>query len=116
MQHPSQIPSAVESRTEIDEKHQFKRQSFLIPTICVYCDNRVWTGLKRSAFQCQSTSTNCMAQCAQAHHLSHFKKSSFFSLSIFLSTECGGAIHKKCLNIGEGSWGVCKPTDIARYC
>jgi hypothetical protein len=20
------------------------------------------------------------------------------------------------LNIGEGSWGVCKPTDIARYC
>jgi hypothetical protein len=69
------------SRKEAEEKHQLKRQSFLIPTACIYCENRVWTGLKRSAFQC---------------------------------LKCGGAIHKKCLTIGEGNWGICKPTDITR--
>lgn len=81
MQHQHQLPSSDESRTITEEKHQFKRQSFLIPTVCVYCDNRVWTGLKRSAFQCQSTCQRTTHR-GQTHEHSHFRISSSFFLIV----------------------------------
>jgi hypothetical protein len=27
---------------------------------------------------------------------------------------CGDAIHKKCLKISEGEWGICKASDLTK--
>ena len=34
--------------------HRFEKKAIAFPTSCAYCDHTIWTGLKRSAFQCTS--------------------------------------------------------------
>ena len=38
--------------------HRFEKKAIAFPTSCTYCDHTIWTGLKRSAFQCTSRRTN----------------------------------------------------------
>lgn len=34
--------------------HRWEKKAIAFPTSCAYCDHTIWTGLKRSAFQCTS--------------------------------------------------------------
>ncbi|KAJ1968064.1 Protein BZZ1, partial [Dimargaris xerosporica] len=45
-----------------DERHQFKSTTFAIPTVCDYCNAKIW-GVGKTGYTCQACSLNCHKKC-----------------------------------------------------
>ncbi|KAJ1973933.1 Protein BZZ1 [Dimargaris verticillata] len=45
-----------------DERHQFKSTTFAIPTVCDYCNTKIW-GVGKTGYNCQVCGLNCHKKC-----------------------------------------------------
>lgn len=53
-QHEGEKPTDEDQDPLAPAGHRFEKKAIAFPTSCAYCDHTIWTGLKRSAFQCSS--------------------------------------------------------------